>query len=424
MAISGGEDSVALLHYLKSLEKEGEFSLLAVHCEHGIRGEESLEDMRFVEALCKEWSIPLFIFREDCVARAKREKESLETSARNFRYESFSTLLKQGKTDFIATAHHGGDEAETLLFRLARGSSLSGLKGMQEANGGYLRPILSWSKEKIRRYIEENKLSYRVDSTNLLTDATRNKIRLEVLPALERAVNGATQNIARFALVAAADDELLYELSDALVERDGERITVLFSDKKPLFTRAALTAMKALGVEKDYTSAHLNAIFDLQKSERGAWLTLPKNIRAKKGEKGIVFSLGEEEIPLPVEKEQPFGEKSFDGGRYEVNISSTPISEDGKWKILRLDGDKIPANAVFRFRREGDSIRRFGGGKKSLKKFFNEEKIPPKERAHLPIIADEEGRVYAVCGVEIAEAVKVDADTKNPLYISLRRKEN
>ncbi len=451
VAISGGEDSVALLHYLKSQEKACGFHLLAVHCEHGIRGEESLEDMRFVQTFCSRLEVPLTVFEEDCPARAKREKESLETAARNFRHECFASVLSQGKADFIATAHHSGDEAETVLFRLARGSSLSGLKAMSEQDGRYLRPILTWSKEKIHRYIEENRLLYRVDSTNLLCEATRNKIRLEVLPRLEKAVDGATQNIAKFAALAAEDDALLYELSDDLIQEKRGVFTVRFSKKKPLFTRAALTVLKRLGLGKDYTSAHLLALFDLQGAERGARLHLPKKIQAEKGSAGIVFFNRHEERFETLPTAQPFSEKGFDGGRYAVNISKTPVfatgemenvypfgedsameEEDGSsrlegiggWKILRLDGDKLPNNAYFRFRREGDSIRRFGGGKKSLKKFFNEEKIPPKERGYLPLIADDDGVVFAVCGVEIAEDVKVDENTKNTLYVALRKKEN
>lgn len=423
VAISGGEDSVALLHYLKTLQKEYKFSLLAVHCEHGIRGEESIQDMCFVEGLCKEWDIALYTFSANCPDRAKKDKVSLETAARNFRYESFSSLLNRGQADYIATAHHSGDEAETLLFRLARGTSLSGMAAMKEENGKYLRPILTWSKDKIHRYVQENNLPFRVDKTNFELQATRNKIRLEVLPALEKAVEGATENIARFAVVAAEDDALLYALSQNLFCQAGGKVEVLFSDQKPLFTRAALTALKCLGLEKDYTSAHLTALFSLQTSCRGAYLTLPKNIRAEKGEKSIIFSIFEEEILPPTSAEKKFDEKGFDGGRYEVKLSCLPnVSTETPWKILRMDRDKLPQDVVFRFRREGDSIRRFGGGKKSLKKFFNEEKIPPKEREYLPLIANDE-EVYAVCGVEISELVKIDDNTQNIVYIAIRKKE-
>ena len=426
VAISGGVDSTALLHYLKEKEKEVGFFLSAVHCEHGIRGEESLLDQAFVQELCKKWSVPLFVFSEDCPKRAKRNKMSLETAAREFRLESFSSLIKENKVDFIATAHHTLDEAETVLFRLARGTSLSGMKAMEERSGYVIRPFLDWTKEEILSYAKENNLSYCTDSTNLETDATRNKLRLTVFPALEEAVGGASTNLARFARYAAEDDEFLYEQSKALLSlTSAGKTLVKFSEKKPLFRRACLTAMKELGIEKDYTSAHLESVYSLQQSERGAKICLPQGVIAQKVERGIEFFLQNEEELLPPapQMEKLFDLSGFDGGRYAVNVSLTPVSNEQE-KVLRLDRDTIPKNAVFRFRKDGDMIKSFGGSK-SLKKFFNEKKIPVQERAYLPLIAEKDGsEVFAVCGVEISERVKIRQETQSVLYITLQKKEN
>ena len=426
VAISGGVDSTALLHYLKEKGKEVGFFLSAVHCEHGIRGEESLSDQAFVQALCKKWDVPLFVFFEDCPKRAKREKMSLETAAREFRLESFSSLVKENKVDFIATAHHALDEAETVLFRLARGTSLAGVKGMEERSGYLLRPFLDWTKEEILSYAKENNLSFCTDSTNLETDATRNKLRLTVFPALEEAIHGASTNLARFARYAAEDDEFLYEQSKALLSlTPAGKTLVKFSKQKPLFRRACLMAMKELGIEKDYTSAHLESVFSLQQSERGAKICLPQGVIAQKIEDGIEFFLqsGEDLLPPAPQTEKPFSLSGFDGGRYAVNVSLTPI-EASEGKVLRVDKDKIPENAVFRFRKDGDVIKSFGGSK-SLKKFFNEKKIPVKERAFLPLIAEKDGsEVFVVCGIEISERVKITKETQSVLYITLQKKEN
>ena len=426
VAISGGVDSTALLHYLKSKEKEVGFSLSAVHCEHGIRGKESLLDQAFVKELCENWDVPLYVFFENCPERAKRKKTSLETAARDFRLESFSSLIKENKVDFIATAHHALDEAETVLFRLARGTSLSGVKGMEEKSGYVIRPFLDWTKEEILSYVKENNLSYRTDSTNLETDATRNKLRLNVFPALEEAVGGASANLARFARYAAEDDELLCEQSKALISRSkSQKPLVKFSNQKPLFRRACLIAMKELGIEKDYTSAHLESVYSLQQSERGSVICLPQGVIAQKTETGVEFYLQENEVPLPPapQMEKPFDLSGFDGGRYAVNVSAAPQKET-EWKVLHVDKDAIPKTAVFRFRKEGDVIKSFGGSK-SLKKFFNEKKIPVKERAFLPLIAEKDGKeVFVVCGVEISEQVKIRQETQSVLYITLQKKEN
>ena len=427
VAISGGVDSTSLLHYLKANEKEIGFTLCAVHCQHNIRGEESLSDEAFVRELCQKWNVPLFVFSEDCIKRAKQDKVSLETAAREFRLESFSALIKNGQADFIATAHHVSDEAETILFRLARGSSLSGAKGIKERSGWLIRPFLDWKKDEIIAYAKEHGLSYCVDSTNLETDATRNKLRLNVFPVLEEAVSGASVNLARFARFAGEDDEFLYEQSKALLSRsDLGRMLVLFSRQKPLFRRACLMAMKENGVDKDYTATHLESVFHLQNSERGAKICLPKGVIAQKTEKGIEFfiSQNEEAVALSLPAEKPFDLSGFDGGRYEVNVRLTPFDEReyGEYKVLRVDRDKLPKNAVFRFRRDGDEIKSFGGGK-SLKKFFNEKKIPVSERAVLPLIAEKDGsEVFAVCGVEISQQVKITEETQCVLYITLTKK--
>lgn len=429
VAVSGGVDSVSLLHYLKRREKECGFSISAVHCEHGIRGEESLFDARFVEGLCKSWEVPLYAFSENCPARAKREKTSLETAARNFRYESFSALIEEGKADLIATAHHKNDDAETVLFRLARGTSLTGVGGIVEVNGFLLRPFLAWSRGDILCYAQENGLSWREDMTNFETDATRNKLRLDILPRLEDAVPGATENLVRFASLAGEDDALLYSYAKELIsfglEEDGGKfVCVDFCEKKPLFRRACLIALKTLGVDRDYTALHLESVYALQNLERGARRSLPQGVEAEKTSNGVVFA--KKRSPLQVQRngEKSFDKGGFDGGRYEVSISASPSNEtENGWKSLRLDGEKIPENAVFRFRKEGDFIVRFGSGKKTLKKFFNEEKIPVSEREYLPLIAEKGGaEVYAVCGVEISEKVKVTAETKETLYIGIRKK--
>ncbi len=420
VAISGGVDSVVLLHYMKSQEVECGFSLFAVHCEHGIRGQESLEDEAFVRRFCQQLGVPSFTFSQDCPARAKREKESLETVARYFRYESFARLIAEEKLDYIATAHHLDDEAETVLFRLARGTT-SGVKGMVERKGYILRPLLSWTRKDVEEYARKFNLAFRVDSTNGDLDITRNKIRAEVLPKLEECVAGAAKNIARFANRYAGDDEFLYELARELLTKKEGGFTLSFSEKKPLFSRACLLAMKGMGIEKDYTAVHLEDLFGLQSLERGAKICLPKGVVAIKKQEGILFTFEDKKsVVLPEPKK--YSKKGFDGGRYEVIISKKPILPENEWKVLRFDEGKLPTDGVFRFRKDGDEIESFGG-RKSLKKFLNERNIPVEERGALPLIASKDGKeVYAICGVEISTLVKVTEDTKEVAFIAIGRK--
>ena len=426
VGLSGGVDSASLLHYLFSFRESYGYELSAVHCEHGIRGEASLEDMRFVQSLCQRLQIPLFCFQEDCSALAKNKKMSLETAARSFRYECFQSLVDSGKVDYIATAHHLDDEAETVLFRLARGSSLTGASGMREKNGWLIRPFLSWTRKEIESYASENGVAYRVDETNFETDATRNKIRLQVLPALENAVSGASGNLARFATLAAEDDAFLYNLAEALIAQTEKGWLVQCNPNPSLFRRACLIVMKRLGIDKDYTSEHLESAFALQDKQGGARVHLPKCVIAEKTRSGIAFFLADSEEEIVIKTEaQPFSLDGFDGGVYEVKLTFDEMKAvTGVEKVLRVDMDKIPKTAVFRFRRERDEIVKFGGGRRTLKRFFNDKKIPLAMRGVLPIIAEQDGKeVYAVCGVEIADGVKVTEDTQRVLYIILQKKD-
>lgn len=423
VAVSGGMDSVTLLHYLKTREAEYGYTLSACHCEHGIRGEESVEDMHFVEKLCREWGVPLTLFSADCPAIAKEEKESLETVARNFRYRAFAQLVEEKKADYIATAHHQNDDAETVLFHLLRGASLTGVGGMYALNGYLLRPFLDWTREEIAGYAKENQLVWREDKTNSDRTYTRNFLRHTIFPLLEEGVPGATQNLVRFSKLAQEDDELLYDFAKGLVKEEEGEIHVYFCDKKPLFTRGCVLAFKALGLTKDYTALHLEQAFALQKLERGAKLTLPQGLEGEKRGGYLAFYRKKTKIDVEKSETKSFTKEGYEGGRYAVSISETPpMDEDNEWKILQIDGEKLPSTACFRFRKEGDYIHAFGGGKKTLKKFLNEKKIPLSQREYLPLIAEKEGgEVYVICGVELSSKLKVTKETKEIVYVQIKR---
>lgn len=416
VAVSGGADSVALLDKLVLLSAECGFSLSVVHCEHGIRGEESLADAEFVRLLAGGYGLPFTAFSEDCIALAERSGESVEVAARNFRYRCFEKVLASG-ADYVALAHHKDDAVETALFRLCRGTSLGGVLGMSPISGRYLRPLLDETKQEILAYVEQKGLHYRVDSTNLQRVATRNRLRLDVLPTLAEAIPGAGDNLLAFAKEAKEDDAYLYALANELIERaepqnatdTGWRVKI---SPLPLFRRACLTVLKTLGLEKDYTKKHLQSIAELCGLQTGARAVLPKGIVAMRAYEKIVFFQGEEEDVFP---RYPFGFGEFEWGRYVLSVSNVPMMEA---KALRVDAEKIPKNAVIRSREEGDVFRKFGGGTKPLKKYLIDEKIPLAKRDGLPLLAAGH-EILAIFGVEISEAVKLTKNTKKTAYLSI-----
>lgn len=184
VAVSGGADSVALLHILKRIG----FNCDAVHCNFHLRGEESDRDENFVRALCQKMNVRLHTTNFNTVQYAKEQGVSIEMAARDLRYEFFDKLRCEFGYDKIAVAHHRDDNVETLLLNLIRGTGLKGLKGMRYCNGYVVRPLLDVSRQCIEEYLTEVGMEFVTDSTNLETDAIRNKIRLEVLPLL-RTIN-------------------------------------------------------------------------------------------------------------------------------------------------------------------------------------------------------------------------------------------
>lgn len=406
VALSGGSDSIALCHYLYSNKDKYSFSLSAVNCEHGIRGEDSLKDTLFVKKFCEKYSIPLFCFSEDCPKKAREEKMSLETAARCFRYASFEKIINDGKADFIATAHHALDNAETVLFNLCRGSSLSGLKGICDRQY-FIRPLINTTKEEILEYINENSLSFVEDKTNYDTEITRNALRLKVIPKLEKYIPGATKNISKFTSLAREDDDFLYSLSKQYITRFENSIKISFCPPS-LFRRALLTAIKQLGIEKDYTSEHLNSVYDLLNKENSAEISLPKNIIAVKESDGVV---------LYKKRQKTNEETPFKLGITDIGEARIYIGKEQSPSSLKFDLKKLPKNCVIRFRQDGDVFVKFGGKKKKLKEFFNEKKIPKRDRDFIPLIA-KRNEIFCVCGKEISEKIKT-TNASDVYYINL-----
>ncbi|MBP5242840.1 MAG: tRNA lysidine(34) synthetase TilS, partial [Clostridia bacterium] len=403
IALSGGGDSVALLHYFRARAAANGIALSAVHCEHGIRGEASKADYRFVTELCAMWGVPLYQFSADCKKLAEEQKVSLETAARNFRYGCFEELLQSGKTDCIATAHHQGDNAETVLFHICRGASLTGASGIHE-RGGYIRPFLSVSKTEISRYLQENNLQYCTDQTNFDEKITRNALRLRVLPLLEEIVPGAMACISRFSSLAEEDDAFLYALAEKLLLPVTDGVGVVFCPDKPIFRRACLLALKKLGVEKDYTLTHLELLFALQSLQNGDALSMPDGVEAVREYDRVVFYRPQKKD----EEEIAFGLGNFTlaGVSFRVEGCKSRLTDGYRY----IDVNKIPATAVFRTRREGDVFQKFGGGSKKLKNYLIDKKIPVRERDKLVLLADGK-EILAIIGGEISEKVKVEENS-------------
>lgn len=396
VAASGGKDSMALLHYLFTQGGAHDITVCALNCDHGIRGEASERDSAFVAAYCRGNCIKLYSFK------AEKGQFKNENDARNWRRDCYFKVLESGWADLIATAHHLNDNAETVLFNLARGTALSGMTGITDLPPlGIIRPLIDCTREEIDEYIKENNVPFVTDESNFTDDYTRNKIRHNVLPALEEAVHGAAGNIFRFSRLAAEDEEYFQRQAERItVRRPMRGYLIKPCGERVIFRRAAQKIIALYYLKKDYTAEHLNRLFDLQSAENGKKFEL-LGLTAIKEEGGVAI-VEELDNACP---EMPFKDGLQDG---VFEYGDNPACAVKK---LRFDLDKIPDTAVVRFKREGDRFTKFGGGTKSLSDYFTDKKVPQSMRNFIPLVCDG-SKVLIVGGVEISDEIKLDEDTK------------
>lgn len=407
VALSGGSDSMALLHYMKSNAEKFPFTLIALNVEHGIRGQDSKLDTAFVKDFCDKANIPVLLYEVDCVKKAENEGLSLEQSARILRYECFYNAIESGKCDLVATAHHADDNTESVLFNLFRGTGMKGVSGIkQNFENKIIRPFLSIDKYEIEQYVKANNIPFVTDQTNFCDDYTRNFLRLNVIPKIKEVFPEANKSIRRFCEIAIDEDEFLDELAKSSLSIEKDAIKIPLPLHKALLSRAVIIALKELGLPKDWEKIHVDGIKELSLLNNGSKFSLPKGITAIKEYDAIV--LYKEHLTDYAPKEFKIGENSF-GNKIliaKVVDKNSVNLKDGFY----LDADKIPSTAVIRTKQEGDLFTKFGGGTKSLGDYFTDKKIPLRNRASIPLLANGSEILY-IFDVAISDNVKVDDTT-------------
>lgn len=408
VAVSGGADSMALLHYMLSVAENMSINVIAINVEHGIRGESSIKDSTFVADYCKKTGVPLISYSDDALKIAKQEKISIESAGRKLRYGFFKQALDQKKCDFIATAHHSLDNAETVLFNLFRGTAIKGVGGIRDAfEGKIIRPLLSATKQEIEDYIKENNVPFVVDETNLSTDYTRNKIRLEIVPKIKEIFPDFENSITRFSSIAKEEDEYLESLAKKSVSFSKNTAEIKLPIDNVLLKRAVVIALKGLGVEKDWEKSHIDGVVSLSALNTSSEITLPFGLYAVKEYDKITVTKKTENLDL----ELPFfvGETLINGKPVKIErLKNTNVNlKDGFYADL----DKIPKNAKIRYIKDGDVFTKFGGGTKKLCDYFTDKKIPKRLRNEIPLVSDG-NKILVIFGVAISDTVKADQNTK------------
>lgn len=394
VGLSGGADSVALLHILATnKDKLGIKKLKAVHIHHGIRGVEADRDLEFSKNLCKKLCVEFVSFYVNVPAEAKKTGESLEECARRLRYDCFLKI----ECDKFATAHNLNDNAETVIFNLTRGSSLSGLCGIPYTREKYVRPLLDCTRAEIEKYLNENNLPYVTDSTNLSDEYTRNKIRHNILPLLFEINPSFDKAILKcIDSVKNADDYIASCAKDFLLKAkkaDYYDCSVFENCHKAVKNQIISLILKEQNV-KDISREYVSAVKHI--IENGGKASLGGNVTAFAERKKLCFNepLNTEDFEFSLElKTQQFVTPC---GVYSVNIIDKKDLQKLNIKNIDkfVDCDKISSDVFARNRREGDSYKPANRGTKTLKKLFNEAKTPVCDRSKMLILTDNEGIIW------------------------------
>ena len=429
IALSGGADSVCLLSLLADMREEFGLKLRSLHVHHGLRGEEADRDAAFSQKISEAFHVPCHMIKADVKQYASENGLSEEEAGRLIRYQALEETGRNWEKETkrpvkIAVAHHSGDQAETILHNLFRGSGLGGLKGMPYVRGNVIRPLLDVSGEEIREYLRERGFSWKEDSTNHTDHYTRNRIRREILPAVEKRINpGAGANILRMGKLAAMADSYLRQQAGrwleiwALDENNGTRS--IFLPEKPfkeadaiLQLYAVMEVLKELaGSSKDLGLVHGQAAAELFDRQPGRRIDLPYGLEARREYGGIRIggikafsgknrekegaSEGLDFLPKPV----------FTVFSYKKGLS-IPKNMYTKW----FDCDKIKGTPVIRTRQPGDELALSPGVHKPLRRYMIDEKIPSELRDRIPVLADG-NRVMWVIGYRISSVYKIDEAT-------------
>ena len=426
VALSGGADSCALLHFLHSLRKEYALSLTAVHVNHMIRGQEAERDAFFAEEFCRRLGVTFRLYRRDVPRMAAERGLGLEECGRAVRYEILAQEAERcgGR---IATAHTLSDSVETVLFHIIRGCSVAGLRGIPPVRGNIIRPLILCERADIECYCAANGITYVTDSTNYDTDYTRNRIRLALLPLMREINPSVSDAIGRLSDCAAQDEAYLQakaeEMADAFLSTGDAG--VLSPENSALTGRAlVIICEKKGGISPEYR--HVAAMKHCLREGKGC-VNLPCDMQFTVKNGSVIFEKIRKKTSHTEEWpawrcEIAAGEIITPGGQKIILQVTDKNKYDNIRKIFEnvfqnsLDYDKIK-EASFRGRQNGDTFRPYGRGcRKSLKKLFNERRVPVELRAYLPLL-DCGGEIAWIDGFGVAEGFEVTENTTSVLYI-------
>lgn len=417
VAVSGGPDSMALLHLFKYMN----LRILALHCNFGLRGKESNMDEQFVKRFCETYGIPLSIKKFDTRRYASDKGISIEMAARELRYEWFREMLKKKKMDYIVTGHHADDQAETLFINLCRGTGIRGCIGIKAVNGPLLRPLLSCSRDQILEYLEKHKIGYRIDSTNRSLDFVRNKIRHKIIPVCKEInpsfLETVRENCFHMTEVLNLYAYAIENLQSQTTEQRGKEL--LIHIRNLLSTPAPSTLLYEILSPYGFNKAQIRDILRSHSSIPGKRF-LSENYVLHRGR--IYWRVNpkekQEKIQLFLEKTRDF---QIAGTNYRMEIFDKKedfvIPSDPS--LACLDADKVSFPLTVRNWENGDRFCPLGMKKlqKKVSDFFADQKFTARQKEECLFLISA-GKIAWIIGYRLDDRFKITSLTKRILRIS------
>lgn len=437
VGVSGGPDSLALLHYLNTIREEWHLKLTVATVDHMFRGEQSYQEMLYVKSLCSKWNIPFEGTRINIPKEKGKHQESSQALSRKLRYQFFQSVMKKYQIQSLALAHHGDDQIETILMRMTRGTSIKGAAGIQAkrsfGDGYIIRPFLSVTRDEIDTYIQTHKLIPKYDPSNDEDHYTRNRYRKYVVPFLKKENSQVHIHFQRFSEELLQDEEYLLSQAKNLFDKvvtfeKSNQISMSIShfvnEPLPLQRRCIHLILNYLyqGLFPTSLSAlHINAILNLIKNiHPSGMVNLPDGLTVYRSYSIVKFG-----FQLSKGKGYSFewnqGENLLLPNGSELMMTGSVHDCQGNNGFILSKDVKLPL--IVRTRQDGDRIQVKGmNGTKKVKSIFIEQKIPIHERDEWPIVTDSEGEILWIPGLKKSKHESNELN-KGDILLKYKRKD-
>ncbi len=410
LAVSGGPDSVFLFHHFLNCN----LSFEVAHCNFQLRGDESDQEEIFVQNLCAKNQIPFHLKKFDTNEIAKENNESIQLTARNIRYAWFEEIMVQNNLEVLVTAHHLDDRIETFFLNLFRGTGINGLVPIPLFKGNRFRPLIELEKQEILDFLEKNKIDYKLDSSNESIKYSRNSIRLEMLPQIEKLFPDYRLSFRKnFERIEHVQEYVLNQkksfLNQHLKTESGiGRISINSLSEK--------IHLQWLLEEYDGHFTHLKELEKLISSQKGKRFELPPHLFTRESDHISIRSLFQEPVNLSIE----ITEVPFENNLVEVRHES--FIENFKSDEIYLDLEKINGPIIIRNWREGDRFTPLGmKGSKLISDFLTDRKIDSHKRIDT-LVAESNSEIIGVLGFCCSNKYKIKSENCNILIIKLKEK--